>query len=903
MARKRHQGESLALRGADETCLGVGLMGIVKTRRALRGTLLATTALTVAAIAAAPAYAADWTAGTGDWHDGANWTGGIAPRWSDFAIINNGGTAQIHSGIADSGMVYIGQNAGQSGRVEIDGVGTEWRNLGAKLVGNSGHGSMAVTNGAKVSSMFGEIAANAGSSGAVTIDGAGSAWTNDYELYVGYSGSATLDITGGGAASSWSASIGVGTAGSGTVTVSGAGSTWANASSLDIGEAGSGTLNIAAGGRVTSATGLVGFGTGGTGNVTVTGADSLWTNSGEIRVGSSGSGTLTVADGGRVKTGTLTIARNASSTGTLNIGAASGEAAARAGTLDVAALVFGAGAGSLVFNHSDEDYLFGTVMSGAGTIRHEAGTTRLTGNSGAFAGATFLDGGFLIVDGELGGAMNVGAGRLGGSGIVGTTTVGAGGSVAPGNSIGTLNVAGDIVFEAGSFLDVDADASGNADLLAVNGTAFLDGGTVRVSPASGNYAANTQYTILSANAISGVFGGVTSGFAFLAPSLSYDMQNVFLTLDLAAGFQDVAKTKNQLGIAGAAETLGMGNAIFDEILFMTEEEARDAFNSLSGEMHGSAATAGFQSAQQIRAALLARLQMFSGGVQVARADHAPAAGDAVPGDGPSVWGQLFGNWGTNDGDANAARLSRRSAGFIGGIDKPVGEASRIGLAFGYSRSHFSVDARASSGDADNFHAAAYGSTKLGAVDLAGTLAYGYGRAETARRVVVGGLTDDLAARYDSHTLQASVEAGRDFKAGTVTLTPFAALTGTHVETEGFTETGGPSALTFGASSNTTGVSTLGLRARHEAGSLALSGSLGWRHAFGDVDPASRAAFASAPASPFTVRGAPLSENALALEAAIGAKLGEGTTLTLGYAGELGSDARDHGLRAELRIGF
>jgi outer membrane autotransporter protein len=877
-------------------------MGIVKTRRALRGTLLATTALTVAAIAAAPAYAADWTAGTGDWHAGANWTGGIAPRWSDFAIINNGGTALIHSGIADSGVVYLGQGASHSGRVEVDGAGTEWRNFGAHIVGNSGHGSMAVTNGAKVSSMFGEIAANAGSSGAVTVDGAGSAWNNDYELYVGYSGSATLAVTGGGAVSAWSGSIGA-LQGSGTVTISGAGSIWTNSDGLYVGEGGTGTLEVAAGGRVTSATGYIGFGTASTGNVTVTGENSLWTNSSQLRLGSSGNGMLTIADGGTVKTGTLSIAHNASATGTLNIGAASGEAAAWAGMLDVAALTFGAGAGTLVFNHREEDYLFGTGMSGAGTIRHEAGVTRLTGNSSAFAGTAFLDGGFLIVDGELGGAMNVGAGRLGGSGIVGTTTVGAGGSIAPGNSVGTLNVAGDIVFEAGSFLDVDADASGNADLLTVNGTAFLDGGTVRVSPASGNYAANTQYTILSANAVSGVFGGVTSGFAFLAPTLSYDAQNVFLTLDLAAGFQDVAKTKNQIGIAGAAESLGMGNAIFDEILFMTEEEARDAFNSLSGEMHGSAATAGFQSAQQIRAALLARLQMFSGGVQLARADHAPASGDAVPGDGPSVWGQLFGNWGTNDANANVARLSRRSAGFIGGIDKPVGEASRIGLALGYSRSHFSVDARASSGDADNFHAAAYGSTKLGAVDLAGTLAYGYGRAETARRVVVGGLTDDLAARYDSHTLQASVEAGRDFKAGTVTLTPFAALTGTHVETEGFTETGGPSALTFGASSNTTGVTTLGLRARHEAGSLALSGSAAWRRAFGDTDPASRAAFTSAPTASFTVQGTPVAKDTLALDTGIEARLGTATTLTLGYAGELGSDARDHGLRAELRIGF
>ena len=50
----------------------------------------------------------------------------------------------------------------------------------------------------------------------------------------------------------------------------------------------------------------------------------------------------------------------------------------------------------------------------------------------------------------------------------------------------------------------------------------------------------------------------------------------------------------------------------------------------------------------------------------------------------------------------------------------------------------------------------------------------------------------------------------------------------------------------------------------EAGEVALTGAAAWRHAFGDVEPASRAAFASAPASTFAVRGAPVSEDALVL---------------------------------------
>lgn len=64
-----------------------------------------------------------------------------------------------------------------------------------------------------------------------------------------------------------------------------------------------------------------------------------------------------------------------------------------------------------------------------------------------------------------------------------------------------------------------------------------------------------------------------------------------------------------------------------------------------------------------------------------------------------------------------------------------------------------------------------------------------------------------------------------------------------------------------------------------------------------------AAFASAPANPFTVRGAPIAENTLAVAAGLDVNLADRTTLTLGYSGEYATDAIDHGLAAKLRIQF
>ena len=103
--------------------------------------------------------------------------------------------------------------------------------------------------------------------------------------------------------------------------------------------------------------------------------------------------------------------------------------------------------------------------------------------------------------------------------------------MAPGNSIGTLNVNGNFVQGGGSTYQVEVNAAGQSDRINVGGTATLNGGTVQVLAQPGTYARNTTYTILNATGgVSGAYSGVTSNFAFLTPTLAYDANNVFLNL-------------------------------------------------------------------------------------------------------------------------------------------------------------------------------------------------------------------------------------------------------------------------------------------------------------------------------------------------------------------------------------
>jgi T5SS/PEP-CTERM-associated repeat protein/autotransporter-associated beta strand protein len=216
---------------------------------------------------------------------------------------------------------------------------------------------------------------------------------------VGGQGAGTLIIREGGTVNSGGGgSVGLSVGSTGTVTVTGPGSSWNNSpgGGLNIGSFGTGTLTIANGGTVinnTASTANVGNAAGSTGTVTVTGPGSTWSNSAGVNIGNSGTGTLTVANGGIVS-GPVVIATNGGSIGTLNIGAGAGSPAVAPGKLNTTSVAFGAGAGTLNFNHTFSDYVFAPAISGPGTVNVFAGTTILTAVN-TYSGATNVNGGVL----------------------------------------------------------------------------------------------------------------------------------------------------------------------------------------------------------------------------------------------------------------------------------------------------------------------------------------------------------------------------------------------------------------------------------------------------------------------------------------------------------------------------
>ena len=443
-------------------------------------TLLAAIALVAASTVSTNAQT-NWTGQVStNWFLNPNWDTFLSPRQTDDANINT---------VAPNSTV-------------IASPGAEARNLD---VGVNGTGLLAIQNGGTLIDFgLGFVGNLPGGQGTVTVTGAGSNWQTNGSITVGAQGTGTLTIQDGGTMNSHGGgSVGLAAGSTGTVTVTGPGSTWNNSpgGGLNIGSFGTGTLMIANGGRViniTPAAANIGNGAGSQGMVTVTGAGSIWSNSVGVNIGLSGTGALTVADGGIVN-GPIVIATTAGAVGTLNIGASAGSPAAAPGTLTAPSVAFGAGTGTINFNHTSADYVFAPAISGDGAVNVLAGTTILTANN-TYTGGTTISAGTL----------ELGAGGTSGS-IVGNV---ADNGALVFNRVDTVTFPG-VVSGAGSVTQI---GSGNTILTATNtytGGTTISAGTLELGAGGtsgsivGNVADNGALVFNRVDTVT--FPGVISG--------------------------------------------------------------------------------------------------------------------------------------------------------------------------------------------------------------------------------------------------------------------------------------------------------------------------------------------------------------------------------------------------------
>jgi fibronectin-binding autotransporter adhesin len=516
----------------------------------------------------------------------------------------------------------------------------------------------------------------------------------------------------------------------------------------------------------------------------------------------------------------------------------------------------------------------GAVINGTGTYNQTGGTTTING--------TFSQG-----------IINIAGGILGGSGLInGAVNVG-GGEVSPGNSPGTLTINGNLAMTAASsyLWQVDFGATPTAsDKLVVSGTAAANG-TVIVQVLNGAAVkpGTATYAILTAA------GGLTAkNFVLSAPAsavesftLSYPNANT-VQIATSVDFVQPGLSGNDSAVGAAIDGIQLvGVPSFQPITaalvaLPTLSALSAAYDTLSGEVHPTVA-----------ATLLNDSRFMADAVQSrSRSD-----------DGMSVWGHEDYRRSDFGGNANAAAADGHLLGFSAGIDTVALPNLRLGAAFGYSRGDLNITARTSTANVNSTYLGGYADFNAGAFSFAGVVSYAWHNIGTWRGVALGGASQAETANYDGNTTDIFGEVRYHADLGGFFAEPFANISVGRLETDGFAESGGLTALTGKSADRSIIYTTLGASFGKvyalEDGTLSPHFSLGWEHAAGALVPQEALAFASGGPG-FAVAGVPLSRDALATQAGIDLGLGS-VGVSLYYGGRLGGNVTQHSVNFSLKV--
>jgi fibronectin-binding autotransporter adhesin len=222
---------------------------------------------------------------------------------------------------------------------------------------------------------------------------------------------------------------------------------------------------------------------------------------------------------------------------------------------------------ALAFNRSDS-VMLGGVISGSGSVAQAgAGITTLTGTN-TYRGATTVQAGTLLVDGNQSGATGLttvqSGATLGGTGTLGgNVTIANGGVLSPGDAgAGTLTVNGNLSLNSGSALDYQfgqANTPGGAlnDLTVVHGNLTL-AGALHVSTTAGGSFGPGVYRVfnyagtLTNNGLS--IGSAPAGTYYMQTSIANQV-NLVNSTGLTLNFWDgTAGPKNNGVINGGNGT-------------------------------------------------------------------------------------------------------------------------------------------------------------------------------------------------------------------------------------------------------------------------------------------------------------------------------------------------------------
>jgi uncharacterized protein with beta-barrel porin domain len=760
----------------------------------------------------------------------------------------------------------------------------------------------------------GTVSGGSGGGGGGRGGGGGGGVVDITDSNLTFTNTGTIQGGSGGAANTGSFSAGAGGAGGGTgggVGDAGGSGGGGGGGAINI-DASSSNVTIVNSGSVSGGGGGGPTGSAGAGGAGVAGSGITVINSGSITGGLSGDGTtranaITFTGG----TNVLELQSGSSITGTV--------AASTGDTLRLG------GSANTSFDVSQ----IGGQYSGFGIFEKAGASTWTLSGTNNSSMAWAIKGGSLVVNGSMTGtSLTVNSGGvLGGSGTVGDVTVNADGKVQPGDSFVTLNVVGTFTQNSGSTYAPSVNAAGQSDKINVTGNAVINAGaTVAVQAASGSYARNTTYTILTASTgVTGTYSSVTSNFAFLSPSLSYDHDNVYLTLLQGSNaFAGGARSGNQYAVGTVLDRANSGASgdfatVLNALSALDTTQGPRAIDAISGQPAANLGTANMQAAGAFMSAAGAQMGSLHGGLgggtHVAMA--APASGQTCSFACEIPQPARYGAWlsgvaglGSVLGNGNAGALTYNFGGTAVGMDHAFAPDFRAGVSAGYVTGTQWTDGFNGRGITDAFSGSLYASYTPGRLYIDGLVGYAYAINRLTRTISIPGLQPRTASgTTGANQVMGLIETGYRLDLplphsvpATAAITPFFRLAGSTTSQNGFTESGAQSLdLTVQQQTTNSLRTTIGADLSAEIHKVDVDIRLGWQHENADTARPMTASFGGAPGQAFTVYGATPQRDSAVLGLAASTQVAEATELYARYDGEVGGGSDDHAFTAGLKM--
>ncbi len=567
---------------------------------------------------------------------------------------------------------------------------------------------------------------------------------------------------------------------------------------------------------------------------------------------------------------------------------------------------------------------------GGGGALTVVGGSRLTLNGvNDFTGSLRVtDGTLLTVGNADGGSLSGCSGvlvqnrsTLGGTGTVCGATIDPTGTIAPGNSIGTLTVAGNLNLLSGSRTAIEISRT-SADRIAVNGSAILDG-TLAVSCENGTCSTTapivfgtTQTVLTTGGTLTGSYASITSQVPGMRFEALYGANAVRVTAtpenlaDLSAG--GVRLGQNQVAVAQALNRVrpaagtrlsGSANTFFQTLYTQSATGLATTYAGLDGELHAAVGPLAAQSTSLLTSAALSDWRRRPAG----QSDATSGARVRVAGeDSALLWAAPVATQTRFSGDSTVGsnRRTGRLAGYVLGLDTNAWDNITIGAGFAALDGRNTVSDGLGEATTKEKHGLAYASAQLAGVTLGGATSYGRVDVKANRSVTAVGAA---TAVY-----QANVWSGRFTAAyplttvGDFAVDPFLGVDATSARVPGFREAQtAVGTLSVAARTNWTSRADLGLRAstRGDVAGLPLRGSVSAAYRrYLQQDAAFTGTLNGLSGSSFVVRAGRQASNVASVGTSLGLSL-QRLTIDAQVDGEVSSRATGVGGSARVSYRF